>query len=43
MRLPYFKALDYFTKAVTYNPRDESAFLNRAITKVRYFGFTKFV
>ncbi|WAR00024.1 TTC6-like protein [Mya arenaria] len=35
--LAYFNAgnaLDYYKKAVTHNPKDESAFLNRAITKV---------
>lgn len=29
-----FQALGYYDKAIQYNPKDESAFLNRAITKV---------
>ena len=29
------QALSYYTAALVNNPKDESAFLNRAITKVR--------
>lgn len=28
------QAIAYFSQAITYNPKDESAHLNRAITKV---------
>ncbi|XP_060594169.1 uncharacterized protein LOC132748578 isoform X2 [Ruditapes philippinarum] len=30
----FSQALDYFTKTIKYNPKDESAILNRAITRV---------
>lgn len=31
-----FQALAYYTKTLTYNEKDESAYLNRAITKVSW-------